>query len=32
VKLKKLGVREVFTPGSSLEAIVQWVHENVKPG
>jgi methylmalonyl-CoA mutase C-terminal domain/subunit len=30
-KLKALGVREVFLPGTSLEAIVSWVHKNVKP-
>ena len=30
-KLKAMGVREIFPPGSSLEAIVDWVHENVKP-
>jgi methylmalonyl-CoA mutase C-terminal domain/subunit len=32
LKLKALGVREVFLPGSSLETIVDWVHKNVKPG
>jgi len=30
-KLKAVGVREIFPPGSSLEAIVDWVHKNVKP-
>ena len=30
-KLKSLGVREVFTPGSRLETIVTWVHNHVKP-
>jgi len=30
-KLKKLGVKEVFKPGSLLEDIVKWVEENVKP-
>lgn len=30
-KLKAMGVREIFPPGSSLEAIVDWVHKNVKP-
>ncbi|HBF42614.1 MAG TPA: methylmalonyl-CoA mutase [Desulfobacteraceae bacterium] len=30
-KLKQLGIKEVFTPGSSLEEIVKWVRENVKP-
>lgn len=29
--LKKAGIREVFTPGTSTEAIVAWVRENVKP-
>ena len=31
LKLKEKGVREVFTPGSSLGEIVKWVRENVKP-
>ena len=30
-KLKAIGVREVFLPGTSLEAIVDWVHEHVTP-
>ncbi len=30
-KLKEAGVKEIFTPGSSLEEIVNWVKENVKP-
>lgn len=29
--LKQAGVREVFTPGTSTEAIVKWVRENVVP-
>jgi len=29
--LKASGVAEVFTPGTSLEAIVAWVREHVKP-
>ena len=29
--LKAAGIREVFTPGTSTEAIVGWVKENVKP-
>lgn len=29
--LKKTGIKEVFTPGSSLKEIVTWVEENVKP-
>jgi len=31
VKLKTLGVRQVFTPGASTEDIVKWVRENVQP-
>jgi methylmalonyl-CoA mutase C-terminal domain/subunit len=30
-KLKKQGIREVFTPGTPLDDIVKWVKENVKP-
>ena len=29
-KLKEAGVKEVFTPGSVLDDIVNWVSENVK--
>ena len=29
VKLKELGVRQIFTPGASTEDIVKWVRENV---
>jgi methylmalonyl-CoA mutase, C-terminal domain len=29
--LKQQGVRELFTPGASLEDIVGWVRENVRP-
>ncbi len=29
--LKDSGVAGVFTPGTSLEAVVRWVHDNVKP-
>src|SRR5262245_32504698 len=29
-KLKKMGVAELFTPGASLETIVDWVKKNVK--
>ncbi|HOP48415.1 MAG TPA: cobalamin B12-binding domain-containing protein [Desulfobacteraceae bacterium] len=29
--LKKAGIKEIFTPGSSLEEIVKWVEDNVKP-
>ena len=31
VKLKALGVRQIFTPGASTEDIVKWVRENVAP-
>ncbi len=31
VRLKTAGVREIFTPGTTLEDIVEWVRENVKP-
>ncbi|MGB9667778.1 MAG: cobalamin B12-binding domain-containing protein [Thermosulfidibacteraceae bacterium] len=30
-KLKEAGVKEIFLPGTSLETIVEWVRENVKP-
>jgi len=30
-RLKAAGVSGVFTPGTSLEAIIQWVRENVRP-
>jgi methylmalonyl-CoA mutase C-terminal domain/subunit len=30
-RLKSAGVRGVFTPGTTLEAIVQWVRQNVRP-
>jgi methylmalonyl-CoA mutase C-terminal domain/subunit len=29
--LKEAGIREIFTPGSSLDDIVHWVKDNVKP-
>ena len=29
--LKEAGIKEIFTPGSSLDEIVAWVKENVKP-
>jgi methylmalonyl-CoA mutase C-terminal domain/subunit len=29
VKLKQIGVRQIFTPGASTEDIVKWVRENV---
>ena len=30
-KLKAGGVKEIFTPGTTLDEIVNWVRENVKP-
>ena len=30
-KLKKLGMKELFLPGTSLEKVVGWVKDNVKP-
>lgn len=30
-KLRKAGVKEVFTPGVSLQEVVNWVKENVEP-
>jgi len=30
-RLKSAGVREIFTPGTTLDEIVKWVKENVKP-
>ena len=30
-RLKAAGIREVFPPGTSLETIVEWVRQNVKP-
>lgn len=29
--LKKKGIREIFTPGTSLDNIVAWVEKNVNP-
>ena len=29
-KLKQLGVAEIFTPGSSTQAIVDWIQRNVR--
>jgi methylmalonyl-CoA mutase, C-terminal domain len=29
-RLKGLGVTEIFTPGSSTQDIVQWIHHNVQ--
>ena len=30
-ELKKLGVKEIFTPGASTEDIVNWVRANIHP-
>ena len=30
-KLKAIGVKEIFTPGTTLDEIVSWVRENVTP-
>jgi len=30
-KLKKLGIKEIFLPGTSLDEIVGWVKDNIKP-
>ncbi|RLB77452.1 MAG: methylmalonyl-CoA mutase, partial [Deltaproteobacteria bacterium] len=30
-KLKEAGIKEIFTPGTPLDEIVNWVKENVKP-
>ncbi len=30
-KLKESGIAEIFTPGSKLDDIVNWVREHVKP-
>ncbi len=30
-KLKAGGVKEIFTPGTTLDVIVKWVRENVTP-
>lgn len=31
-KLKNAGIREIFTPGASLDRIVEWVRETVDAG
>ncbi len=31
VKLKQMGVKQIFTPGASTEDIVKWVNSNVHP-
>ncbi len=30
-RLKGVGIKEVFLPGTSLDGILKWVEENVKP-
>lgn len=30
-QLKKLGVSQIFTPGSSTQDIVRWIRENIRP-
>ena len=30
-ELKKLGVKEIFTPGATTKTIAQWVRDNVRP-
>ena len=30
-RLKKAGVAEIFTPGSSTQDIVKWIRENIQP-
>jgi len=30
-ELKRLGIREIFTPGASTEDIVAWIREHVTP-
>ena len=31
LKLKKAGIKEIFTPGTPLTEVTKWVQENVKP-
>ncbi len=31
-RLKELGVAEVFLPGSSTQAIIDWIRQNIRPG
>ena len=31
VELKKLGVAQIFTPGTPLDDTIKWVRDNVKP-
>jgi methylmalonyl-CoA mutase C-terminal domain/subunit len=30
-RLRAMGYKEIFTPGTSLDEIVEWVRENIKP-
>ena len=30
-ELKRLGIREIFTPGASTQNIIGWIRENVEP-
>jgi methylmalonyl-CoA mutase C-terminal domain/subunit len=30
-KLKEVGIREIFPPGTSIEETVNWVRRNIKP-
>ena len=30
-QLKKVGIKEIFTPGTPLTEVVKWVKENVEP-
>ncbi len=30
-KLKEIGIKEVFLPGTSLEQIIKWTKENIRP-
>ncbi len=29
--LKQAGVKEIFTPGASMQTIVEWIRQNIKP-
>lgn len=29
--LKEAGIKEIFTPGTTIEAIIQWVKNNIRP-
>jgi methylmalonyl-CoA mutase C-terminal domain/subunit len=31
VRLKQLGVRTIFTPGTPIDATVEWVRKNIRP-